>query len=49
MIDGVTLYMLILAAVFVPAAAFVAFMAHRQRLREEAAEHAAHLDGTAAE
>jgi hypothetical protein len=46
-IDGATLYMLILAGVFVPAAAFVAYMAHRERLEDEAAEDQA--SGTAAE
>jgi hypothetical protein len=40
--------MLILAAVFVPAVAFVAFMAHRERLRDEA-EEAERASGTAAE
>jgi hypothetical protein len=46
--DGVTLYMLILGAIFVPLSAFVAFMAHRERLRDEA-EDAERADGTAAE
>jgi hypothetical protein len=46
--DGVTLYMLILAAVFVPLSAFLAFMVHRERLRDEA-EEAERASGTPAE
>jgi hypothetical protein len=49
MIDGVLLYMLILAGVFVPLSAFVAYMAHRQRLEEEAEEAERDAQGTAAE
>ena len=48
MIDGVTLYMLILGAIFVPAAAFAAFMTHRERGRDEA-EDAERASRTAAE
>lgn len=46
--DGVTIYMLILAGVFLPIMAFVWFMARRERLREEA-EEAERAAGTAAE
>lgn len=46
MIDGVILYMLILTGIFVPLSAFIWFMAHRQRLEEEAEEDA---HGTAGE
>ena len=46
--DGVTLYTLILAAIFLPIMAFVWFMARRQRLQEEA-EEAERASGTAAE
>lgn len=46
--DGITLYMLTLAAIFVPMVWFVAYMAHRERLRDEA-EEANHASGTAAE
>jgi hypothetical protein len=44
MIDGATLYMLILAGIFVPLSMFAIFMTHRERLRDEAedAEHAHH-------
>lgn len=46
--DGVTLYMLILAGIFIPLGLFVAFMAHRERLQDEADE-AERAAGTAAE
>lgn len=48
MMDGVTLYMLVLAGVVLPMAAFVAYMAHRERLRDEA-EDAERAGRTAAE
>ncbi len=46
--DGVTLYMLILAGVVLPIATFVAYMAHRERRRDEA-EEADRASRTAAE
>jgi hypothetical protein len=46
--DGVILYMLIVAAVLLPMAGFVAYMAHRQRMEEEA-EEADSANRTAAE
>jgi|CXWL01.1.fsa_nt_gi hypothetical protein len=46
--DGVTLYMLVLAGTILPIAAFVAFMAHRERLRDDA-EDAERAGRTAAE
>lgn len=46
--DSVTLYMLILAGIFLPIMAFVWFMARRERLGEEA-EEAERAAGTAAE
>lgn len=42
-------FLLILAAVFIPLGLFVAFMAHRQRLEEEAEEDARNASGTPAE
>jgi hypothetical protein len=47
--DGVSLYMLVLAGVIIPPALFVWYMARRQRLQEEAAEDAAGASETAAE
>jgi hypothetical protein len=49
MIDGVILYMLILAGIFVPLSAFIWYMAHRQRLEEEAEEDQRGPHGTPAE
>lgn len=49
MIDGVLLYMAILALIFLPLSAFVAFMAHRERLDDEAAENDRDAHGAAAE
>jgi|GEM_PF-3316657 len=47
--DGVIQYMSILAAVFIPLGLFVAYMARRQRLEEEAAEDAQDPHHTPAE
>lgn len=47
--DGVSLYMLLLAGAVVPPALFVWYMAHRQRLEEEAEEDARGASETAAE
>lgn len=49
MIDGVILYMFILTGIFVSLSAFIWFMAHRQRMQEEAQEDARDAPGTAAE
>jgi hypothetical protein len=47
--DTVTILLSVLGAIFVPIGAFVAYMARRQRLEEEAAEDARDARGTAAE
>ncbi|MBL8550273.1 MAG: hypothetical protein JNJ73_09830 [Hyphomonadaceae bacterium] len=46
--DSVTMYMLVVAAIFLPTLGFGAYMAHRQRLEEEA-EEADRAAGTPAE
>jgi len=47
--DSIYSYLNVLGAIFVPLGAFVAYMAHRQRLEEEAAEDAERAQGAAAE
>ncbi|MGQ0533836.1 MAG: hypothetical protein ACT4OF_14275 [Caulobacteraceae bacterium] len=49
MIDGATLYMLILGAIFVPAGAVAVYFTHRERLRDEAEEASRDAHETAAE
>jgi heme/copper-type cytochrome/quinol oxidase subunit 2 len=48
MMDSLSVYMLVVGAIFLPVMAFGAYMAHRQRLEEEA-EEADRANRTAAE
>lgn len=47
--DGASLYLSILGVIFVPLALVVAYLAHRERLQDEAEEAERDAHGTAAE